>query len=249
MDPEADKTTPRQDVRYVWDAQKLKWVEVTEPVPTEEAQVEPATEVNAEPIPVEAISGESALAEGVVAEAAAEALALEYKGVWIRLGAALIDFVALSIIAVIMRIIIGRVGHVAVIPTYVVLAYGLVYFGGFWWWRGQTPGKMVIGAKVVRTDGRPIGVGRAFLRYLLYLVPIYGPIPLLASLITGWFTFILPIVGLVAIALSRQKRGIHDLIAGTCVVNTRARVLQPEEVETAAPGEADEEGPGTSDQA
>jgi len=73
MGPEGDNTPPRQNVRYVWDAQKLSWVEVTE-TPTEEAQVEPATEVSAEPVPVEAISAESALAEGVAAEAAAEAV-------------------------------------------------------------------------------------------------------------------------------------------------------------------------------
>jgi len=247
MGPEGDKTPPGQNVRYVWDAQKLSWVEVTE-APTEEAPVDPAIEVNAEPVPVEAISGESVLVEGVAAEVEAEAVALEYKGVLIRLGAALIDFVALTILGVIIRAILVRVGHVTTVPTYVVLAYGLIYFGGFWWWRGQTLGKMVIRAKVVRTDGRPIGVGTAFLRYLFYLVPIYGPIVFFANRLTAWFTLILPIIGLVAIGLTRQKRGIHDLVAGTCVINTRAPAPQPEEFETAVPEEADETEPGTSDQ-
>jgi len=247
MGPEGDKTPPRQNVRYVWDSQKLSWVEVTE-APTQEAQVEPAIEVNAESVPVEAISGESALAEGVAAEAAAEASALEYKGVWVRLLAGLIDFVVLSILAVIIRIIVARVGHVAAIPTYVVLVYGLIYFGGFWWWRGQTLGKMVIGAKVVRIDGRPIGAERAFLRFLLYQMPIYSPVVFVASRVTGWFTFILPIAGLAAIALIPRKRGIHDLIAGTCVINTRAPAPQPEEVEATVEVEADESGPGTSDE-
>jgi uncharacterized RDD family membrane protein YckC len=255
MGPDGDRTPPGQNVRYVWDDQKLSWVAVTE-TPTEEAQIEPATEVNSEPVPVEAISGESALVEGVAVEAEAEAVALEYKGALIRLAAALIDFVLLTIVGWILRIIIGRVGGVQHMPEYVVLSYGLIYFGGFWWWRGKTPGKMVIGAKVVRTDGSPVGMERAFLRFLFYLVPIYGPIVFFTSLVSAWFTFALPIVGLLSIFFSRQRRGIHDLIAGTCVVNTRARATQPEEFETeveteaeaAIPVEADESGPGTSDQ-
>jgi uncharacterized RDD family membrane protein YckC len=247
MGPEDGKSVPKQDVRYVWDPQELTWVSVTE-TPTEEAGVEPAIGVGAEPVPGEAISEEQATEEGVAPEAEAEAVALEYKGVWIRLGAAIIDFIVLTIIGVIIRFIVSRIGHVAAEPSYIVLAYGLLYFGGFWWWRGQTPGKMIIGAKVIRTDGRAVGVGRAFLRYIFYLVPIYGPIVFFANSVTAWFTFVLPIVGLIAMVLNRQRRGIHDLIAGTCVINTRVRAQPPEEVEADVSEEADESGTGTSEQ-
>ena len=41
---------------------------------------------------------------------------------------------------------------------------------GFWTWRGQTPGKMIAGIKIVRTDGSSIGLGRAFIRYLMFVV-------------------------------------------------------------------------------
>jgi uncharacterized RDD family membrane protein YckC len=245
MEPEKDNTPQQQNVKYVWDPEKLAWVEVS--VTTiEDAPVEPAAEVRAEPLQEEAIIAEEAApVEGVAAEVEAEAVTVQYRGTWSRLGAALVDWIALSIISIIIRIILGRVGHIAGIPVYVVLAYGLVYFVGFWWWRGQTPGKMLIGARVVRTDGRPLGVDRAFLRYLFYLAPIYTPIVFFANLITGWLTFALPIVGLVAIALSRQKRGIHDLIAGTCVISTRAPAVEPEEIETAELEEADESGNDT----
>jgi ribosomal protein uL22 len=169
----------------------------------------------------------------------------EYKGVWIRLVAALIDFVILDIIGTIIHY---SVGHVVAIPSFILPIYGLVYFVGFWWWRGQTPGKMIIGARVVRTDGRPVGVDRAFLRYLFYLVPLFAPITFLANSVTIWLTYILPIVGLVVTGLTRQKRGIHDLIAGTCVINTRVRLPEPEEVEavaTAEPEQGDDSPPDT----
>jgi uncharacterized RDD family membrane protein YckC len=76
---------------------------------------------------------------------------------------------------------------------YFILMHGL---------RGATVGKMIIGARVVNLDGSPINVGRAALRYLGETL--------------SWMSFG---IGYLMIAFRDDKRGLHDLVAGTRVVN------------------------------
>jgi uncharacterized RDD family membrane protein YckC len=71
---------------------------------------------------------------------------------------------------------------------------------------GQTIGKSVVGIRVVAADGAPLTLGPSFLRYLAYFISI---IPL------GF--------GYLVAALRRDKRALHDLIAGSRVEWTRAR--------------------------
>jgi uncharacterized RDD family membrane protein YckC len=79
----------------------------------------------------------------------------------------------------------------------VSLAYHVLYCGQ----GGQTPGKMLMGVRVVRRDGGEIGYGRAFLRWL------------------GYYIALLPFgLGLIMVLLHPHRRGIHDLLAGTSVV-------------------------------
>lgn len=109
-----------------------------------------------------------------------------------------------------------RFGH-GVIRALVVVVIDLAvvaYPVGFVAAKGQTPGKMAIGIRVmdVSSGGRP-SVGQAVRRY----VPV-----LLASMAVG---VVLPGAGgLVAVALGvsvladRMHRGLHDKVAGTIVV-------------------------------
>ena len=230
--------------RYVWDPDKLAWVEA-KPTAAKEAEIAPAEEVVAGPTPAQEIPVEEALAEGLVVEAAPEIEELEQKGVWIRVGGVVVDLIVLSILDLAIHYTIGRVVD---LPTYIVLLYGFIYFVGFWSWRGQTPGKMLIGAKIVRTNGTRLDIGRAILRYPCYFVPIYTPIVLLAAQVNVLLTIVVPLLGLAVMALNRQKKGIHDFVAGTCVVNTRIRAPLPEEVESAEPEQTDESGADTSEQ-
>ncbi len=78
---------------------------------------------------------------------------------------------------------------------------GVAYFVAFWVWRGQTPGKMVAGIRVIRTDGSNITLGVAFLRCLGYIVS--------AAVI---------FIGFIWVAFDRHKQGFHDKIAETYVV-------------------------------
>jgi uncharacterized RDD family membrane protein YckC len=78
----------------------------------------------------------------------------------------------------------------------------IVYFVGFWTWRGQTPGMMLLGLRVAReVDGSLPGLARSILRYV------------------GYFISQLPLfLGFIWIAFDSRKQGWHDKIAGTVVV-------------------------------
>lgn len=71
------------------------------------------------------------------------------------------------------------------------------------WWRGQTPGKVALGLRVVRRDGGPVGWREALLRNLLRAADA------LPSLY---------VVGLVTMAVDPRLRRLGDLVAGTMVV-------------------------------
>jgi uncharacterized RDD family membrane protein YckC len=77
-----------------------------------------------------------------------------------------------------------------------------VYFIGFWTWRAQTPGMMLLGLRIARdADGTPPGLGRSILRYIGYFV-----------------SAIVLFIGFIWIAFDSKKQGWHDKIAGTVVV-------------------------------
>jgi uncharacterized RDD family membrane protein YckC len=232
MEQNGDKDSNKTKAKYIWDPQKLAWVETGE-TPPEEERAQIAKEEEGD----EAVSEEIS-EEGGAVEAAVEAVPLQYQGVWVRLAGALVDLVILTIIGVIISYTVGRA--VGGLPNYSLPIYGLLYLVGFWSWRGQTPGKMLIGAKVVRRDGRPIDIGRAFARYVFYLMPLYAPITFVASMAGTWTMILLPIIGLVVEGLNREKRGIHDFIAGTVVINSRAPKPQPVEAGSADVAEATE---------
>jgi len=234
---DGEEGSGKREVRYVWDPQKLAWVEVAG-APTKEVVVEPWKEPEVEQVTPEEVPGENVQAEALAGE-----LVPEYKGTLIRVGGACVDLIILLVVGV----IVGGIARQFVdgLPFWITLVYSLLYFVGFWSWRGQTPGKMLIGARVVRRDGSPIGLGWSLLRYLLYWMPFFGPIVLLAALVSGWFVFLLPLITLVVTALTREKRGIHDFVAGTVVINTRGKVTEPVSVRSAELDEADKDNPDT----
>jgi uncharacterized RDD family membrane protein YckC len=81
-------------------------------------------------------------------------------------------------------------------------AFLFVYFPYYWQKSGQTPGMKMLSIKVVRDrDGGPVSWGQAILRLLGYWV--------------SGFVFYL---GYIWIFIDKRKRGWHDLIAGTIVV-------------------------------
>lgn len=235
MEQNRDKSS-NETPKWVWDAEKSQWVEASPGPPAEESakiteegtKAEESAKIAEEENKEEVVQVE-ALDEGWAAEAVEPSRALSYKGVLVRLGGAIVDFIILFLITVIISYIAQRA--VGGIPDVVVPIYGLLYFVGFWTWRGQTPGKMLIRARVVRADGSAIGIGRALLRYIFYLIPLFGPITYLARQVGSWTLVILPIAAILVLAFNRDKRGIHDFIAGTVVIDSSAATLPPEQLE------------------
>jgi uncharacterized RDD family membrane protein YckC len=103
-----------------------------------------------------------------------DAIALEFAGFWRRFAAFIIDAIAISILTSIV-LPFHNIPHfwnnvsawyffplMAInnfLSTLITIAYPVV----FWTWRGQTPGKMVMNIKVIRTDGSNLTIGIGFL--------------------------------------------------------------------------------------
>jgi uncharacterized RDD family membrane protein YckC len=149
-----------------------------------------------------------------------DAIALEFAGFWRRFAAFIIDAIAISILTSIV-LPFHNIPHfwnnvsawyffplMAInnfLSTLITIAYPVV----FWTWRGQTPGKMVMNIKVIRTDGSNITLGYALLRYLGYIV---------CCLTIG--------IGFLWIAFDARKQGLHDKIADTYVVKLPTPALR-----------------------
>ncbi len=73
-------------------------------------------------------------------------------------------------------------------------------------WQGQTPGKRIIGIRVVRDDGAPVGLVESVIRNVARVAEV----PLLYA------------PGVLCVALTRRHQRLGDLLAGTLVVRDRA---------------------------
>jgi uncharacterized RDD family membrane protein YckC len=132
-------------------------------------------------------------------------------GFWIRFVALFVDGLIIGVPAgIIIGILVAVVGKDA--TGVILVLYGLyilavvAYFVYFWTQRdGQTIMNKALGIKVVKTDGSPITVGTAIVRYVGYIVD---------SIIFG-----LPI-GYIWAAFDPNKQAWHDKIAGTYVIKT-----------------------------
>lgn len=82
------------------------------------------------------------------------------------------------------------------------VAYGPLYRVGFWTLSGQTPGMALLGLRVLRTDGRPIGLRIAFRRWVLRMG---------SALALG--------LGFLLVLFSPRRQAFHDRLAGTVVVH------------------------------
>jgi uncharacterized RDD family membrane protein YckC len=104
----------------------------------------------------------------------------------------------------------GRAGLGQAIMVLCAFALNWVYFLLFeWLWSGQTPGKRLLGIRVIRRDGTAIGFFQAAVRNLLRSV---DALPLPAPLLVG-------AVGFATSACNREHRRLGDLAADTLVVH------------------------------
>lgn len=132
-----------------------------------------------------------------------------FAGFLFRLIGYIIDTILITLLALVIAFgsaIIWSLENEAVLEV-AYTASGLitlVYVIAFWAMAGGTPGKLMLGMRIVGPDGsvNGIGWGRAILRLfasLLSAIPCY--------------------LGYVWIIIDRDKQGWHDKIARTWVVN------------------------------
>lgn len=159
-----------------------------------------------------------------------EGIVAEYAGFWMRLGAYLIDGIALWIICVILGSMLGIVAFpfvfwawapmadhmMAYQPLWVLLgriigfciwmAMPAAYFICFWAVRGETLGMMALRIRVIHTDGSPVDWGAAVVRFLGYII--------------CWITLGLLFLW---IAFDGRKQGLHDKMGDTYVIKLPPR--------------------------
>jgi len=138
----------------------------------------------------------------------------ERAGFGIRLGAYLLDGLILGVIATVLMIPLGIVIQisarkapglaipVAIVSYLLVMVLCLAYILIPWAKSGATPGKKILHLKIVRDDGvEPLGYGKAMIRMLGYFL-------------SGFILYI----GYLMILFNDEKKGLHDMIAGTHVI-------------------------------
>jgi uncharacterized RDD family membrane protein YckC len=143
--------------------------------------------------------------------------AMIYAGFWIRFVARMIDGVLLGIVGMLIQIPLmltmafPRPGTdpramlaVTGISSAANMLIAVVYETYFLTTRGGTPGKLVFGLRVVRSNGERITTGRAAGRYFAYLLSA--------------FTLA---IGFIIAAFDPEKRAMHDRICDTRVIRTR----------------------------
>jgi uncharacterized RDD family membrane protein YckC len=99
-----------------------------------------------------------------------------------------------------------------------------------WLWKGQTPGKRLLGIRVVQLNGTAVTFFQSAVRNLLRLADAL-PIPIPSPIFPGGLGFLIA-------AGNRESRRLGDLAAGTLVVHVEQRA-QPIRALYAADTEAD----------
>lgn len=135
---------------------------------------------------------------------------LPKAGFWIRATAAILDVVLVFLLQSTLGGLLFLVGA-AMVPasdglamlvqifTYLLSCIYYIFFTGYC---GQTPGKMALRIKVIRTNGDSLSYLRAAFREI--------PAKFLAGIIFG--------IGYLMVAFDDQKQGLHDRMADTYVI-------------------------------
>jgi len=158
-----------------------------------------------------------------------ENIAFHYRvaGPFRRWPAYLLDLVIRVVVIFALWMTLGLLGAlggaVGLVVAIILIAYFLLewFYGGFFetYMNGQTPGKWVMGIRVLTTDGRPINGLQAVLRNFLRTVDVF---PLLSVQVIGiplpWYALPTFLVGLVAMTCNRRFQRLGDLVCGTVVV-------------------------------
>ncbi len=174
-----------------------------------------------------------------------------YAGFWTRLGSLLLDFLIMLPYVFLVLYLNGLSKN----AYYFTFIPGLLFH--FWFSiylvkkYGGTPGKLIIGIKILKLDGTDVTWREAILRQIVnFILTIFGSVITLFALskadgdyyesltwmtkqqylfalipvlikIYNWTNNIWVYSELVVLLFNRRKRAIHDYIAGTVIVKTK----------------------------
>ena len=132
-----------------------------------------------------------------------------YVGFWMRVLASIIDSMILVVFIGLIAFAVYGMQYVRLSSEGKTLMFDLLVQGllpalaviVFWRYRGATPGKMLISAKIVDAETlRTPSTGQLIGRYFAYIVSCIF------------------MLGFIWIAFDRRKQGWHDKLAGTVVI-------------------------------
>ena len=154
---------------------------------------------------------------------AAHPAELRYAGFWVRTGAAVLDWLIILGLGRILAQVFG-VANIDLMPlvegdmtrmiplmqqlSLYVFADGAMRIAYYWFFLKKyeaTPGKMVLGLKVVRSDGSPLSHGQIIGRFF-------------AEILSKYFTLGF---GYLMVAFDSENRAMHDQMCDTRVVKKR----------------------------
>jgi len=173
-----------------------------------------------------------------------------YAGFGVRLGAKLLDVVILLPVVVLLMYINGlskSAYFYAVVPN---LLFGVFFEVALVKIYGATPGKLIMGLKIIQKNGDDIDWRAAFYRYSVeFIIAILGVYVMILTLnliddatymsvgflkrnqlistvnpipiqIQAWISGLWTVTGLIVLVSNARKRSTHDFIAGTVVVKS-----------------------------
>lgn len=174
-----------------------------------------------------------------------------YGGFWLRLGSILIDFLIFIPLLAIMHYL-----H-SLNKNYQIVTSLFFFFFGIWYGiylpkkYGGTPGKLILGIKILKMNVEEIGWKESILRSLISTVmSIFGTVVMITCVLKAnnevymskdwvqkgvylttfapkliniqiWANNIWMYSELIILLVNKRKRAIHDYIAGTVIVKTK----------------------------
>ena len=175
-----------------------------------------------------------------------------FVGFWKRVLAALIDVaIGMAYMPIAMPLLFWTMTHRNIIPAtlssivwIIVWLWLVVRFGG-------TPGKLIIGVRIVDVSGKFLSWGKAIRRIIfpMLIVSIYQHLRIWKAFSTYPDSFphsslldagrimiehgqLFPMIGMIlsfsgwvdigVILFNRKKRAIHDFVAGSCVITKKS---------------------------
>ncbi|MGO4890672.1 RDD family protein [Anaerobacillus sp. MEB173] len=127
-------------------------------------------------------------------------------GFWIRVLANILDTIVIMVPLTVISFMITGTWEGDIYTSFLSILYYLIIPVV---WFGYTVGKRIVGVRIVKVNGEKLGFGAMLMRVFV------------ASLVYGITLGIALIVSAFMVGLRKDKRSIHDLIAGTYVTYER----------------------------